>query len=277
MELSFSMDPLTFVTLILAIATIALAIVAYLDNRETKRQVDILSKQTSILRSQIDPIPSIQSFNFDKNKLNITIVNIGNGPASSLAIQTSFTPARRKFYRDSEGKIPLSKNETDEALKINKQVTIRYEPDEKKIFEKGVEVTPIRQAYILFNKQHKTLMLLPNETSSYTIDLGFRLHNVNGSSRSWPPYDTLVEILKENNITCFIVGFRLLCKNIVLDNVYNLNIAAFVVDLTRHSNIEEAYDENTTPAMTIDLEELALMGIPIESDLYLSFRHSDEF
>ena len=273
----FSMDPLTFVTLILAIATIALAIVAYLDNRETKRQVDILSKQTSILRSQIDPIPSIQSFNFEKNKLNINIVNIGNGPASSLAIQTSFVPARRKFYGDSKGKIPLLKTEIEEALIKNKQVTIRYEPDEKKLFEKGVEVTPIRLAYILFNKQNKTLILLPNETSSYTIDLGFGLRNVNGSSGSWPPYDALVEILKENNITCFIVGFRLLCKNIVLDPVFDLNIAAFVVDLTRHSNIEEAYDENTTPAMTIDLEELALMGIPIESDLYLSFRHSDEF
>ena len=270
-----SMDPLTFVTLILAVATIALALITYKSVNEGKRQVDILLRQTILLRSQYDPILSIKSFSFNNNKLNITIENNGNGPASSLAIETMFSPAKRTYFRDSESIKLLSETEIKEALLKNKQVTIRYEAVDKKLIEKGEKVTPIKLAYILPNKQYNTLVLLTRETCSYTIDLGFGLRNIKGII--YPLYNNLVQLLKENNVTCFVLGFRLLCKNMAEDLIQEQSIATFVVDLTRHSNIEEAYKENTTPPMTIDLMELALKGIPVECDFYLHSKSQINF
>ena len=272
-----SMDPLTFVTLILAVATIALALITYKSVNDGKRQVDILLRQTILLRSQNDPILSIKSFSFNNNKLNITIENNGNGPASSLAIITMFSPAKRTYFRDSEGIKSLSETEIKEALLNNKQVTIRYEVVDKKLIVKGEEVTPMKLAYILPNNQSNTLVLLPRETCAYTIDLGFGLRDIKGSSVSYPLYNNLVQLLNENNVTCFGLGFQLLCKNMAEDPIQDQSIAAFVVDLTRHSNIEEAYNENTTPPITIGLMELALKGIPVESDFYLHSKSQVNF
>lgn len=157
------------------------------------------------------------------------------------------------------------------------QVAIKYEIEEKNLIENGKKVTPFKLAYFLPNKQHNTLVLFPHETCSYTVDLGFGLHDVKGNEGSWPPYNTLVKLLKENDVTCFVLGFRLLCKNMAEDPIQDQSIATFVVDLNRHSNIEEAYNENTAPPMTIDLLELALRGIPLESDFYLHSKSQMNF
>ena len=141
--------------------------------------------------------------------------------------------------------------------------------DDKKLIEKDKEVTPFKLAYILPNNQRNTLVLLPHETCSYAIDLGFGLSDIKGGSWSFPLYTNFVQLLKENNVTSFVVGFNLLCKNMAEDPMQDQSIAAFIVDLTRHSNIEEAFIENTKPPITIGLMELALKGTPVDSDFYL--------
>lgn len=265
-----STDPVTLATLLGAVATVVLAAVTYLSVREGKRQVNMLVRQTMILRSQNDPIPYIKSLSFDKNKLNITVENTGNGPASSLAIGTMFVPAERTFHGDSESEKPLSGTEIKDALEKQKQLYVRYEMGRENLIENGREVTPIKLACLLINKPRNTMVLLPHETCSYTIDLSYGLRDVKGSARSWPHYDTLVNLLKENGVTCFALGLDLLCKNMAEDPIQDQSIAAFVVDLNIHSSIEEAHRENIAPHfMTIGIMELAERGIPLERDEYL--------
>lgn len=42
-----------------------------------------------ILRSQIDPIPHITDLSFSGNELNLTVENLGSGPAARAVVFTS--------------------------------------------------------------------------------------------------------------------------------------------------------------------------------------------
>ena len=171
------MDSLSLATVILALATIALAFFTYQAVNHGKNQTEMLVRQTMILRSQIDPIPHITEFSFSNNSLNLDVENIGSGPASSLAVETSFVPAKKVFYENEQSRKPLTGIELEKFIPSNNQITIRYEVYEKTLEKNGEKFNPIREAYILPNKKRNTLVLLPNETQSYNIELGFGFYN----------------------------------------------------------------------------------------------------
>lgn len=79
-------------------------------------------KQTLILRSQNEPILLIKSISFDLNKLNITVENIGNGPAYSIAVGTQFVPSKQKFFLDAEKTQPISVSQIKNVANQGKQV-----------------------------------------------------------------------------------------------------------------------------------------------------------
>jgi len=272
------MDSVTLATVFVAIATIFLAGVTYLLFKEGKRQANILTKLTLILRSQNDPSLLIKSSAFDLNKLNITVENIGNGPAYSVAIGTKFFPMKQTFYKDADGTRPLLASEVENAANQRKQAYMFYELGDQKLVNGGKEVKPLALTYILINKQRSTLMLPSHETFSYSIDLGFGLQDKNGSTKFFPDYELLRKILTENGVTCFAISLDLVGKNMAEDPIQSLGIASFVVDLKKHSCLQVAYEENLTPHfITIDMIDLAKKGIPLERDFYLNSKSPVNF
>ena len=271
------LDPLSLVIVILALATISLAYFTFQTVRQGEKQTDVIRTQNMILRSQIDPIPFIKEFSFKNNSLDLIIENIGGGPASSLAIETSFMPAKRVFFETENSIKPISESEIIDRIQEMKQVSIRYEIEEKLIEENGIKYHPIRLVYPLLNRPRNSLVLFSKEKCSYLVELGFGLHNENNSSWLSPRYEDFVNLIRSNGVTCFILGFKLLCKNMAEDTIPEQSVALFIVDLTRHSNIEEAYVENTTPPMTVGLLDLAIRGIPIERKLYVNSKSETYF
>jgi len=271
-------DLTALVTLGLVIATIILATVTYLLVREGKRQVNMLIKQTMILRSQNDPILLIKSLSFDLNKLKITLENVGNGPASSIAIGTKFFPAKQTFFSDSGGKTPLSALELKDAANQEKNASMFYDLGEDKLKDNGKEVYPTALACVLINEKNNTLILPPHEIQSYSINPSYGFGDKKGNLTFYPPYESFVNTLKKNGVTCFVLSFDLLGKNMAEDLVVSQGITAFVVDLKKHSCIQEAYRENITPHfITIDMIDLAKREIPVSRDFYLYSKSSENF
>jgi hypothetical protein len=257
-------------TLLVAIATMAVASVSYASVRQNRRQVNMLVRQTMLLKTQQDPIPLIKAFSFDKNTLKITLENAGNGPASSLAIGSSFVLARHAFFADSRGERPLSSSEFEDASKEKKQVFMRYELEvQRNLQDEGKKVFPTPVACQLINEERDTTLLLPHETCTYSLDLKFGLGPKSGDPTSFPPFDPLVGLLKENGITCFTVDFDLIGKNMAEDPIQRQRIGMFVVDLAKHKNLEEAFAEKTRPYfMPLDSMEVA-RTIPLSVEMYL--------
>ncbi len=161
-------------TLLVAIATMATAVVSYMSIGQNKRQVDMLIRQTMILRSQQDPIPLIRSFSFEKNALMITVENLGIGPASSLAIGTSYVPSKRTFYSDSQSRNRLSASEAKQAIEAKRQIYDQYELEtDIDLIYGGKKVYPTDVACELVNEERDTTLLFPHEVQTYSIPLQF--------------------------------------------------------------------------------------------------------
>src|SRR5439155_5968545 len=81
---------------LVAIATITIASVAYKQMQESRRQarqqLTILSDQTAILRSQQDPLLRAHGFDFKGNEPLVKLVNRGKGRARRIGIETWFYP-----------------------------------------------------------------------------------------------------------------------------------------------------------------------------------------
>lgn len=262
------MDSISIAIIFIVISILVITYFSYQVVQYFKLQNELIVAQNMSLRSQIDPILSIRGCSFNLNSLDITIENIGTGLASSLAVETSFLPTKRIFYENEDSLKPLSEFELLERGKTMKQVSIKYEIEEKNIELNGNSNSPRRISYLLLNRPRNSLLLFPKETCSYHIELGFGLITKHSGELFYPKYSEFINVLKKNKITCFILSFKLLCKNMLEDQIPDQNIATFIVDLTRHSTIEEAYKENTTPSMTVGYLFLATNGIPIDSTLY---------
>jgi hypothetical protein len=263
-------DTGTLATLLVAAATLVLAMVTYSNVQQNKRQVKILTKQSLTLRSQQDPIPVINSLSFDGNALKITVENSGNGPASSLAIGTDFLLARRELFSDRDGTKPVSSDDFQKSIDGKIQVFARYELETKKELKvNGKRMYPVELACQLVNEGKNSTILLPNASYAYSLDLSFGLGEKRGDPSMFPHFDNLVDELKGNGFRCISVSLDLIGKNMSDDPIQRQGIATFMVDFSLHKNLEEAFAMKTRPYFTpLDWMEIARM-IPLSREMYL--------
>ena len=271
-------DAGTLATLLVAAATLVLALVTYSNVQQNKRQVNILRKQSLILRSQQDPIPLIKSLSFEKNTLKITVENAGNGPASSLAIGTSFLLARRELFADSEGTKTLSQEDFQHAVDGKIMVYGKYHLEvKKKLLVEGKRAYPADLACQLVDEEKNSTILLPHETRAYSLELTFGIGRSKNDPYIFPHFDYLAQELKKSGITCISVALDLIGKNMAEDPIQRQGIAQFLVDLEMHPSLEDAFKQKTRPYFTgLDRMEVARM-IPLSRDMYLNSKYAANY
>lgn len=265
----------TDATLLVAISTLLLALVSYRGISINRRQVDMLTRQTIILRTQTDPIPIVQALSFEQNKLHLRIINRGAGAASSLAIDTSVHLCKCVFSKDPEGRQPY----TMEELKSLPKGTLAYPnyhwQPKQRLFEEGKGRYPVSVANQLLKEVPSALMLLPGEEYDYMIDLKFGLGKQRNDPDYWINYNGLIESMKQNDVWAFSLSLGLLGKNMAEEKIQGQEfLANFIVDLVRHNSLADAYKENRRPYfLGLDMKEVA-ERIPVSTEMYLHSKSS---
>ena len=261
-------------TILVALATLVLAVVSYAGVRQNKRQVDILARQTAILRSQQDPILVVNSFTFAENTLHIRVVNQGIGPTSSLAVDTSVALCRVTLTKDASLEIPYTPEELESAPR-DAVGYAKYDPDPlKRIIDDGRKKRPVSVVNHLLKQNPDSMTLLPKEEHEYAIALKFGLGSSRNDPDQWVTYDGLVEMLKKNGTWAFVLGLGLLGKNMAGDNVPGQKLAEFIVDFARHKTLAQAFNDNIRPRLSaLDRMEVAKI-IPLSTVTYLRSRFS---
>jgi hypothetical protein len=256
-------------TLLVAIATLVVALVSYSSVRQNKREVDMLTRQTVILRSQIDPIPVVHLIAFSGNKLRVRVVNHGTGPASSLVIDTGVHLCKVTFTKDAEGKEPFS----EEELKAAPKGALGYPRYDWRpnffLLSNGEKKHPVDVVNQLLKELPDAMILLPEEEYEYTVDLKFGLGSSRNDPNLWVGYDQLTDMMRRSEVWSFALTLGLLGKNMAEEKVQGQVLANFVVDLVRHKNLEDAFKENRRPYfLPLDRREIAEQ-IPLSTEMYL--------
>jgi hypothetical protein len=256
-------------TVLVAVATLILALVTYTSVRQNRRQVDMLTRQTVILRSQIDPIPVVHLVAFNGNTLRVRITNHGAGPASSLAIDTGIHLCKVTFTKDASGKQPYSEEELRSAPKGTLAYP-RYDwHPNSQLLDAGKKKYPVDVVNQLLKELPDTMILLPNEEYEYSVDLRFGLGNSRKDPDLWLGYEQLVETMRRSDVWSFALSLGLIGKNMADEKIRGQTLANFIVDLVRHKTLEDAFKENRRPYfLPLDIKEVA-QKIPVSTEMYL--------
>lgn len=227
-----------------ALGTLYLALIAKRSLQEGRRQLKILSSQTEIFRSQQDPFLKVNTFRFEGDKLLLDVENIGNGPATWVGVETWFEPTFPRTFADEDSTVPISAGEAASKVGKGEKVWSRFEMDTKtRLHYKDWKKTkPTSVVTLLLNKRIGDAILAAEERGQFEIQPLFEIKNeVKMGSMKASKFDELREILIDNNIRFAALHFTTACKNSVLNNCYGESFCRFVVDLKRHSTLEEAY------------------------------------
>jgi hypothetical protein len=240
-----STEALIISNLLVAIGTIVLAVVAYLQIKESKKQSKMFYRQTGFLRNQQIPILCVDSFNIKENTLNINLRNIGNGIATKAAILSNIYIAKADFYLKKDDKKSFSFEEM-QALsdKINSfYVKFSYEPKQEMKYE-GKKVFLSDSVAFLFKEKTDSLYIMPNQTESFSVEPLFQVKSRDKSIEKFFAqflgFSELIKLLKENNVKFFAVNFSLEFKDINEMMGTGRKLTDFVVDVSKHKSLEEA-------------------------------------
>lgn len=262
-------DAVAFATILLVLATLLLAFANFLLINESKRQITMWTRLIMIFRAQNIPIPVITAVNFIQNTLNLVVNNNGNSPTSSLALSISIIPTKKIFYSDKESEEKISSKDIIKILVNGKEVHYHYEMDEKILKKDGKTIIPYDGAKIIKDVSTKSMMLGSKSVVGYSEELMFGFKDDKKSSGFFCNFDDLITLLKINEIDSFLLNLTLLGKDMAEEPLQRNDIAFFIVDINKHTTLEEAYKEKITPHYyTISMDEFSEKGGLIESDFY---------
>lgn len=266
------MDILTISNLLMVFATFILAVFAYLQIRESRKQLKMFYRQTGFLRNQQIPILCVDSFSIKENTLNISLRNIGNGIATKAVILSNIYIAKADFYLKKDDKKYLSFEEM-QALsnKIHRfYVKFSYEPKQEIKYE-GKKVFLTDSVTYLFKETTDSLYIMPGQTISFSVEPFFQIKSRDKSFEKFfaqfMGFSELIKLLKENNVKFFAVNFSLKFKDLNDMVGTGRKLTDFVVDIDKHKNLEEAMkDRQRINFQQIDDEDLARTGFEDATD-----------
>ena len=226
--------------LLVAVGTLALAIVTWQSVSTNKKQVRALIKQVAVTKSQSQPVLSIRSSKFVGNRLQLEVQNAGNGMATHLALSVFFNPVRRNYIGDKNDFRPLDSEELFKAIMERKPLFVDFDIILPKLKYEGKEVTPSQIALFLVNPVSPNLELSPNQICSYSVELQFLLRYKREWSEKPLKYPELREFLRSNGIDFIGVRFAVEGKDMADNPVQSRGLGGFVIDLKSAESVEEA-------------------------------------
>lgn len=190
-------------TLILAIATFAMA-------HQGKLQLNELKKQNLLSISKHEPILKCVDLKFVKNMPRITIRNIGQSRAQWIGISTNFHPSK-SFH-------PI--------------INPKFEFEGKTVFPEEMINFPHEQGEMILDQKESGLF-------NSEILFGVAPKDLNPSKGF--QFEELKDFLQKNNIHLVGIDIGIIGKNLMDETAPLTRIVTFFVDLKKHETLEDAY------------------------------------
>lgn len=249
-------------TMVLAAATTVVAIATFRSVTQNKRQTKALIRQTLVLKSQQDPVLVIKSFNIHENTLNITIENIGNGPAQLLAVRSSYGVAK---WRPSDSPPNQEEQAIMDFLNTKRRFFGNYQLELRELVYEGKKQTLDPGFGYLVNSDANISFLPRGETRTYTLEVKFmtqwgkKVSDIFGEGKG-RSFEELKDMMKSNNVKFIGVSLDLMVKNMNETEIPTTRICKFVIDFERHKNLEEAYKEKQEPSFFVNMQNEVVSG-----------------
>ena len=246
---------------LVAIGTLVLAYLAYGSLRENRKQLSLISSQTAIARSRLQPYLLVKEPKFDGNQLKLSIENLGLGYATWLAIQASFYLVEERSYADPVAVTPISRAQVRERQSRGLTAWGRFQPIEKSLsYANHRNVLPVSMVTFFVNKEANDSLLRPRESGVFSVEPFFGFEIDRGTeNQSWQglAFGDFREFLDGNVVRFVGLDFHVVCKDAVDKDVPSERICRFVMDLRKHQTLEDAFLEKRTFGFTpIGLKEL---------------------
>jgi hypothetical protein len=233
-----------------ALGTLSLAYLAYKTLKENQKQLSLLSSQTTIFRSQLDPYLVVKSLKFEGNQVRINIENLGKGHATWLGIEGSFYLVEPRLYADRGIDNPITESQAKERQQRSLTVWGRYVASINTTplsYGDRSNVTPTSIVSFLVNKDIGDALLRVGEAQEFVLEpfFGFVTDNkFELSGYQALRFSELREFLDRNGVRYVALDFHVVCKDIVDNDGPSERLCRFVMDLRKHQTLEEAYRED---------------------------------
>lgn len=234
----------SFATIASSIATFGVALFTLYNVINLRKQVHLLEKQTLLQRSTVYPFLEIQRMQIEKNKMFLTLENVGKGIAVQIGLRVSVIPAK------------LAENVWDfiTVLRDLRNGEIR-------------KIYPSRSVVFLKDESNH-FRLHPGDKKQFSgaVYFYFKDQKKNWASGKFYSFDELINLLNKNKIRFAAVTISLVYKDISESIIETENISSFVIDIMRHKSLEDAMQKEKIP---FTQRALSLEEIPcIEGELY---------
>ena len=266
-------------TALLALATFVLARATKNLVKEGQKQQKLVLYQASAARSQLDPLLKLHSWNFKENNLVIELENLGVGRAFWVGVNSWFDPCKLRMSAEEEGK-PLTESQINELIAKKKEKVwveaTTLDTARKLNYKEHKDVKPAHMVSLLLNDRLGNDPILDaKERRTFSIEPHFVIEPRSESWRSgwrWPfggmAFKEMREFMQTNGVPFVAIGFSVICRNSVDDNVEGESFGYYVVITHKDSTLEEVARTNLSHSLaTLGEREFVKLKY-IEGDLY---------
>ncbi len=193
-----------------------------------------------------------------------------------VALESDFVPTRYEFYDGPKaGSRILDKSEIASIEKTGGKAWMRYAIDIREVSIGSTESKELRKsrphscATFLVNKKWNDALLLPSERAEFEVSPYFELRGTKGDSFKFAQFAELKNILEANGMRAVTVSFHIKAKDLAENPGLLRHLGTFVVDFSKHDDLEAGYKENFRPDfMALSPDEIVQRMGYMEGDLY---------
>jgi len=214
------------------LATLVLAYLTWLIITQSRKDYAVTRKQLLMAQREKDPKLIVESMSFSGDSLSLKIKNKGKSEAQSIAVITSFYPAKVEIR---ERRI----NEKGEQIPYGTHIPI-FKKFRLTIDDVTSEFNHEECANYISKGKKEPIILAPGADISISVDLCFAFQSNGKDKTTFRTFSELKTIMKENGFEAVNLQISLAYKNILEDVVSNDTLAEFIFNTKKHTSLEEA-------------------------------------
>jgi len=234
--------------ILLAIGTLALAIVAFYSLRQNQKQIQVLSRQVNVQKSLLVPYLQVKQLDIQGNRVSIETENVSDTTAHWFGLATEFYLVYPRYSADPKGDELLSPSHLEQLIEEGKTVWVeflllssskapRFTYEGKLVLPEGVVTYPesgftatVFAAHTSTKVEIEPLFCV--HTEKKTLGSGF------GKAFRFPEFR---EFLLQNEVGYVAVNLSLVYKDVTETPIGHESVAKFVVNAKEHKTIQESW------------------------------------
>ena len=241
------MEPVVTATLVMAIATLFLAIAAFVGLFLNRKQLALLDSQFRVQRSLLVPHITVNGVRFENDGVIVELSNSSDAAAYSLRMGARFDIAQPEYYDGPKSKTELSKSRVQQLADEGKIIYAKFRPvpfsSVNGLVYDGIRVAPMGivnfpvdglPGAVLFARQHATVRFCPL----------FGVSALEGHQGKAITFSELREFLLQNDIGFIAVGFDIVYDDVTETPLGGENVDRFAVNLMKHKTLRESWQEH---------------------------------